>query len=213
MKKVKVEVKLTGADGDVQRQRGGEGQQLRSTTKQQRAGGKVMEAEERLRERTYIYIYIYFLQNNCGERFCAESSSFWVGKNKWEWVKVRQCRHNRLDLFHRKTGERKIDSERSVCVCVVLFVSNVYSPLCLNCSTCVIKTNLARGNRRSLGVQMHYAHRRGGKKQKCSSTHLARVAPPTQLAASCDLFLQTTPSPVGQRASPAWSAARSLLTF
>lgn len=58
MKKVKVEVKLTGADGDVQRQRGGEGKQLRSTTKLQRAGGKVTEAEERLRERTYIYIYI-----------------------------------------------------------------------------------------------------------------------------------------------------------
>lgn len=95
---------------------------------------------------------------------------------KSSWVEVKQGRHNRLDLFHRKTRERKIDSERSVCVgggvpCALI----VYSPLCLNCSTCVIMANSVSGNRRSLYAVFRYIMPRGEEKNKSAYEHILRA--------------------------------------
>lgn len=56
------------------------------------AGGKVREAEEKPQRN---------LKNKkVHGRFCA---------GKGLWVKVKQRRSNRMDLFHRKTRKRKIE--------------------------------------------------------------------------------------------------------
>lgn len=76
----------------------------------------------------------------------------------------------------RMTGIRVRVSESAEGPCLLI----TYRPLCLNCSTCVIRPNLANSNGRSLNAVFRHIMPGAGEKNKSAYQHFVCTLPPMQ---------------------------------